>query len=537
MRGPHIAVILAIFACFLPRLLRPLRIRQAAEFDYAGQTKFCRMCRLARRMVNQKTQHLVSCYMQEWGAMLIRIIILQMLVFASVSAANDMSIYNQSDAPLPQSPNSCVPEFVDSHCCFAAPANRRPLDRELKNIPIGRDWVLDVGGNYRARYHHEDNMRPGTTGGLSGVDDEFWLQQIRLRFDLRSDSNIKIRAEFIDAQSFGEQFRPRAREVNQHDLYQLYADVPIFADSGLTARLGRQEIKYGEGRLMMAPNWANRRRSHDGVRMMWNTEEWEANYFWVRPAIRSPASFTVFDETNPSQQLYGVYATYKRFERDKLELYWLAFDFNRGTAGNRFDTFGSRFYGGVDQWVYEFEGAAQFGTNGDDSSHLAGFCVLGVGRKSKLPWSPEAWLYYDWASGSDTVGNGFHHYVARGHYFMGFMDLFGRRNLEDINIKITAKPTEKLTLLVWYHYFRLANRNDVPYNLNMRPYAGLTAGSAGHRELGHELDLRANYRLAEKMQLQFGYSYFWAGKFYKTTAGVPSNREASFIYSRFLVNF
>ena len=48
--------------------------------------------------------------------------------------------------------------------------------KPLKEIPFGDSGWLEFGGSYRARHHRETNMRPGTTGGLSGLDDSFWLQ-------------------------------------------------------------------------------------------------------------------------------------------------------------------------------------------------------------------------------------------------------------------------------------------------------------------------------------------------------------------------
>ena len=148
-----------------------------------------------------------------------------------------------------------------------------------------------------------------------------------------------------------------------------------------------------------------------------------------------------------------------------------------------------------------------------------------------------SWCFYDWASGDNTSGNGFHTYVQRAHYYLGFMDLFGRRNIEDINIRLTINPTKKLTLLAWCHFFSWANGNDVPYNLNMRPYAGLTSGSAGSQTLGTELDLVATYDVSEQTQMRFGYSHFWSGSFYNTTSGVPTNLDANFLYSHFVYRF
>ena len=411
--------------------------------------------------------------------------------------------------------------------------------KPLKQIPFGSSGWLDIGGSYRARHHRETNIRPGTTGGLSGLDDTFWLHQTRLWVDGQWTSRIGFRIGAIDAASVGEIFPSRNREVNRLDLYQAHVNMVLHEGVGkLTARIGRQEIRYGSARLMMAPNWANRRRTHDGVRFIYESDEWELSPFLIRPAIRNRTTFTSFDSTNPDQALYGIFSTYKGLEHDTVDLYWLAYDLQDSVSGSRYDTLGSRYLGERNNWLYELEGGVQLGGNPDDTSHIAGFMTCGLGRTfASFSWKPELWVYYDWASGDDTVGNGFHHYVPRAHYYMGFMDLFGRRNIEDLNIRLTANPTGKLTVLAWCHFFSLANGNDVPYNLNMRPYAGLAAGSAGSQTLGTELDLMLTYDFSEQTQFRFGYSYFWAGKFYDTTPGVATNSDASFLYSHISYHF
>ncbi len=408
------------------------------------------------------------------------------------------------------------------------------VGERLKGLPFGPCGSLDVGGQYRMRYHNENNMR---RAGLTGMDDEFMLYLTRVWLEARFHSFSTVRAEFMDAASFGEAISPRANEVNRHDLYQLYADLVWWDGQGkLTSRVGRQEMKYGSARLIMAPEWANRRRAHDGVRLTWDGPNWTSDAFWVRPIYRDPAHFYRFDSTNLDQELYGIYNTYKGLEHDKLDLYWLAYDFVNDAGTHRYDTLGTRYHGGRGPWVYEFEGGYQFGRNPDGTDHSAGFFTGGIGRKFDREWEPELWIFYDWASGADTVGNGFHTYVQRAHYYLGWMDLFGRRNLEDVNARLTLKPTDKLTLVAWYHYFMLANGNDVAYNLNMRPFAGMTAGQAGSQDLGHELDLVATWQVTDQLQLRVGYSHFWSGRFYDTSP-VPYSGNANFAYSHMLFNF
>jgi hypothetical protein len=114
------------------------------------------------------------------------------------------------------------------------------------------------------------------------------------------------------------------------------------------------------------------------------------------------------------------------------------------------------------------------------------------------------------------------------------MDLFGRSNINTPNVQLTLQPQEKLQVIVWYYYFFLDRLSDSPYNVNMTPFApGVTPGS---RDLGHELDLLFMYTLNPRMDLWFGYSHFWSGRYYDTP-GLPFSGDGDFFYTQYTWNF
>ena len=78
--------------------------------------------------------------------------------------------------------------------------------------------------------------------------------------------------------------------------------------------------------------------------------------------------------------------------------------------------------------------------------------------------------------------------------------------------------------------------NDVPYNVDMTPFAGLTTGQSGSRDLGQEIDLTASLVLTPRMSLLLGYSHFFAGEFYRTSP-VPYDGDADFVYTQITLNF
>ena len=413
----------------------------------------------------------------------------------------------------------CDPCYDDFH-----------LGEGLKRNCLGGWGVLDVGGQYRARLQDERNIR-GL--GLTGRDDDFLLHRTRLYANLEVGERFRFYGEYIDAESNYENFPPRNIEVNRSDMLNLFGDGKLIeGDSGdLWVRVGRQELLYGQQRLISPLDWANTRRTFEGVKAFWKGTDWDIDAFWTRPVIINP---TKFDSADQSQNFSGVYATYKGVQNRTTGLYALRYLETNGPTNFDFGTFGMNVVGSEGAWLWDVEGAYQSGSFGTNDHH-AGFFTLGGGRKfDDHDWKPVLWVYYDWASGSNQLRNGFNHLFPLGHKYFGFMDLYGRRNIEDANFQLTIKPHEKLTVLAWHHVFFLQNGNDVPYNINMTPFV-TTPG--GKQYLGQELDILCTWQFHPRQDLVFGYSHFWHGSYYDTNPAVPFRGDADFFYTQYTINF
>jgi hypothetical protein len=401
-------------------------------------------------------------------------------------------------------------------------------------VPLGCDSTLDIGGQYRARFHDERNMR-GL--GLSNNDDNFLLHRTRIFGNLKIGDRFRAYVEYIDAESNHENFAPRSIEVNRSDILNLFIDYVMYEDccgGKLTGRVGRQELLYGSERLISPLDWANTRRTFDGVKFMWSDDCWNIDGFYTQPVAVDPRNF---DAPIEQQDFFGVWGTYKAIKDQTIDLYALQFNNELGANNFEYTTLGGRWLGTDCDWLWELEGGYQFGQNTTGSSHDAAFWTAGFGRKwPKHCWKPQIMAYYDWAEGGDVrgAGQGFNHLFPLAHKYLGFMDMFGRSNIETPNVQFTCQPHEKLKLLVWYYYFMLQNGTDTPYNVNMTPYATVPP-PGGARDLGHEIDFTATYSINNRMDLMIGYSHFFAGSYYSTVPALPS--DANFFYMQYHWNF
>lgn len=391
----------------------------------------------------------------------------------------------------------------------------------------------EIGGSLRLRYHNEQNFRITSAVpnklGLTGADGRFLLKRTKLWIDHTVNENLRVYTEVMDAVANGTNHLPRLIDENRLDLHQLYIETDFNTD--WTARVGRQWVGLGSQRLISSLEWANTRRPYDGALFSRDIDAGKLTAFWMQPA--SNLSHQP-DDTNHKITLYGLYLDGAASETRKQDLYWISM--NNKIANLQTDTLGTLIKGQGSQWKYEFEGGVQLGTNSDASDHLAGFTSIGIGRDVEHDIGGTIWFIHDWGSGDSTMGNGFHYNFPMGHRYMGFMDLYSRSNLHDFNIRWTRQFTDTCELLIWYHYFALADPSDGPYNVNMTPFAGHPTATPNSRDLGHEIDLRATFKLREYSTLVIGYSHFFSGSYYQQP-GLPFSGDANFFYTQFTIGF
>jgi hypothetical protein len=417
----------------------------------------------------------------------------------------------------------------------------------LKRNACGDCWLIDLGGEYRARHHHEVNLRGSN---LSGLDDDFLLHRTRLYANVEYSNWFRFYGEAIDATSEFEDFTPRTIEENRFDALNLFVDglISDYGGGELWGRVGRQELLYGDQRLISPLDWSNTRRTFDGAKVFYRSTAWDVDGFWTRPV---PFSQHVnhdsnFDHPDQSQEFMGLYATYKGRKDYIYDFYFLRlaeYD-GPGTALSPVDfdanTFGTRWKGKHCCWLWEIEGGYQFGDFGT-RDQSAGFVTGGLGREwAQARWKPTLWAYYDWASGDRDPADGdhgtFNQLFPLGHKYLGYADLVARQNINDVNFIWTASPTQKIKLLAWYHIFFLDEPRDALYNSAGAPIRVDPTGAAG-RDVGQELDLTVQYIFSPRADVLVGYSHFWAGDFVSATNPPGVTGDVDFTYTQFSWRF
>lgn len=394
------------------------------------------------------------------------------------------------------------------------------LDR-LKRVRVGDNWLLNFGGANWVRYFYEQNSR------LSGRYNDYAQIRTRLYTDLWYQDIFRVYVEGIYAETNGANLPLLPIDATRFDFLNLFVDLKLgqIANDGVYLRVGRQELLLGSQRLVSTLEWANTRRTFQGVRLFRTGEKWDTDLFWLQPVIPNR---TALDSIDNNQNFIGAWATYKPKRGTYLDFYYMLYD-NTNRVNqlgiDRFPvtlhTFGSRFAGDIDNRIlFDFEGAMQLGRRGN-ANVVAGMATAGLGYHFvETPWNPTFWVYYEFASGDRNPNSGnfttFNQLFPFGHFYFGWADIIGRQNIHDVFLSMYLYPTNWITLWFQYHNFWLASSRDALYNVAGNAVRRDPTGAAGSY-IGNELDIIVNFHLTKRTDLLVAYAYLFSGDFLRNT--------------------
>lgn len=440
---------------------------------------------------------------------------------------------NEKNPPSGYVPFAFMPPSffdVDFRYVESIPYEDRTFVEKLKRIPVGDCLTFSTGGSIWVRYMDEHNSRLGT------VDNTYTLTRFRAYADLLVGDRIRFFGEYLWADNLGSELAPLPIDVNLGDALNLFVDVNLFDYNGnaVFARVGRQELLYGSQRLVTSLDWANTRRTFDGAKLFSRGEKWNLD-MWYSAFV--PVDPDGLDQLDDSRDFGGAWATYKPKKGHFTDFYYLYFQNNNDVVQQgivldptEVHTFGTRNCGDNDGFVWDCELMMQFG-NQNSQDLFAGAATGGVGRNFKeSSWSPTFWVYYDYASGTPDPGTGDYHTFNQiypfGHYYLGWLDLVGRKNIHDANAHLIFYPQPWITIWMQYHHFWLAESRDALYNAGGVAIRRDATGAAG-RNVGDEIDFIVNFHIRQYSDVLFSYSQLFGGSFLENTSGPNAASDAS----------
>jgi hypothetical protein len=374
-------------------------------------------------------------------------------------------------------------------------------------VPLGAQEVV-LGGELRPRF---EVRHPVVRDWTNRETRDFVSMRTRGSLLVTLPRDVRGFVQLQDVREWGADPNTMALQAQGLNLHQGWIELGHEATAGLSVRAGRQELVYGEERLIGAVNWAQQARSFNGVRVR------------GRPAMGLAMDglfMPIGDEDvggpGTNAGLYGVYGVFD--VAGGVDAYFL-YNNQDGLAGvpavtvslaDQY-TFGGRWASGLDRFSWRFEGALQRGTRQerDVSAYLLA-ARLGHALSDRAAID----LWYDHLSGGepgDATVRVFDTLFATNHKFYGFMDLFTNipvhtagRGLRDLALKGTYQLLHTVQIALDAHAFSLA----------------ATAGGEPSR-LGEELDLTVAWGYAPGVSITGGASYFLAGDAWSSVLGRP----------------
>lgn len=405
----------------------------------------------------------------------------------------------------------------------------------LKWMPVCDGVTLTVGGDLRYRLMQEVNSNNRLNGQLDNHD----LYRTRAFADLWVEDWLRVYGEFLYADYTRRSIPPLLTDADRGDILNLFADVRVLEfgekDNPVYVRTGRQELHYGSQRLVSPLEWVNTRRTFQGVKAFTRTEKWDFDLWVTQPVVPSAGRF---DSVDNNVVFTGAWYTHRPAAGMNLDLYYLNLDNTNRTARGQFgavggqnvNTVGTRFAGTKNNWLWDGEAMAQFGSFANQAILAQAFTAAGGYHFKDAAWEPQVWVAYDYASGDpDPQNTGtrrtFNQLFPFGHYYFSFTDVVARQNINDFNVQAYLYPEKWLTCIAQYHVLRLAADRDALYAANGAPLRQDRTGRAGN-DVGNALDLRCNVHVSKHVDVLFGYSRLFAGDFIRNTAGTGPRRDS-----------
>jgi hypothetical protein len=108
--------------------------------------------------------------------------------------------------------------------------------------------------------------------------------------------------------------------------------------------------------------------------------------------------------------------------------------------------------------------------------------------------------------------------------------------MHDLELSLKCAPTKKLTAKMEFHAFWIASTDDSWYRANgvatVRPLNAAARDASNYA--GAEADITVTYALTKNMNLEAGYSHFFAGDYLADTG---ASDDADFVYLQTGITF
>jgi hypothetical protein len=481
---------------------------------------------------------------------------------------------------IPPCPSAPVPGVIDS--------TLRADDPALS--------AWDIGINERLR--DEDKQGAGTTHAGSNYDfsaappsennNDYWISRMMPRIGYTVDwfsAVVEERTSYslgdnrYNATAAGDGLSDNNGSFQLELAYIMLGNLKAFP---VTVKVGRQELTYGDQRLVGNALWLNVPHTFDAVKVRYQDSSLFGVDLFAANLVYD--SDNHFDKSNSQDTLSGAYFDFPSAAKNAVtEAYLFARNVARGIVTDNWSSVPAPFRfpapediytlgfrsktkpGAPGPWDYGVEAMWQFGDRTavfpatTVAAALAAprlkqdawaFVVQGGYSWKDLPGSPRLAAIVSCASGDHNSADGqsetFQNLLPSNHGLYGAMDLTGLQNIEDYRLSASIKPTAATSFALDLHQQFLETTSDYWYNAASVPRntPGATPGSGRgfginptySSNLGQEADLIGGWTPIRGLLLEMGFGHFFRGAYVKESFRVIGSKDSDYAYAQATLN-
>jgi len=410
---------------------------------------------------------------------------------------------------------------------------------EVQNVKISGDIL--ISGISRTNYDlAKQAAGQGAAAAITEDGDSIFLTQTRIKVDADLTDNVSTTIRLINERNWDTQDTAAATGSNNDniDLDLAYVTLKEFLYSPLSAKIGRQDIRFGNGLVIGnarnytvasingVPSDLSMKKAFDAIRLTLNYDPLVIDAVYSKIADNGVTS-GITTGVNNDVNLYGMNAKYDINSKNSVEVYvWGLINSNDAVPAIGFTdkpgkivTIGGLYNTNpIEKLKLSAEMAFQqqhnrptvAGAIGDTSATAWAFQGM-VNYDFKTKYSPTMELDYTFLGNRWNVM----YYDQPGVMNNIVYTIIPYTNLHATNLKGTIKPVEDITVLANYgYYLRGRERETIVMNSANTNSDGVNYGAyrmKNEKELGSALDLTANYDYTEDVQFGLTTGWFFPG--------------------------
>lgn len=381
---------------------------------------------------------------------------------------------------------------------------------QARGVPA---WIT-LNMELRARTEEQSAL-----GYVSGKDRLYELERVRGAVEARPAQWLTLFAQFHDLHALGLPLRDTASNMrDSFDLRQGYLNLHYKKDAQLFA--GRQELKFGDERVIGISDWTQTSRSFDGFDLRLNRGKTRVDMFTASVVTIHPTSK---DTHGAGLTFHGVEANFAGLHNGlSIQPFFLVRALPRVTSQQKLVgseseyTFGSaweaKLPAGFDT---SGTGMLQRGSYSNNSIH-SGAGILRLGYKiPDAPWKLHLQGEYDYATGNPHTNtqrvSTFDQQYPSNHNAFGLVDLFGFENIRQQRGNLFCEPAKNWMVLLQAESLQVANVHDSVYSSSGSSVVTAPTGRFLHDGIGTGFDASTKYVWHKSYVANVGVGHFFPG--------------------------